>query len=152
MGGVEGTIHWVEPGRVAGKRRGSLSTMAKKTTGSAAGSGGSGGQAMKAGGKAVATGAPGVVPAKLPEAEIESRLAARPEWVETGEAIQRTFSFANFVEAMKFVNRVAEAAEAAQHHPDILVRYNKVTMTLSTHDAGGITQKDFDLAARIDGM
>jgi len=53
---------------------------------------------------------------------------------------------------MAFVNRVAERAEAVQHHPDILVRYGKVTLTLSTHDAGGLTAKDFDLAAECDGF
>ena len=90
--------------------------------------------------------------AKLSEADIEQHLKARPEWAETGEGIQRTFGFKNFVEAMKFVNKVAEAAEKANHHPDILIRYGKVTMTLSTHDAGGITSKDFDLAAKMDSM
>lgn len=89
---------------------------------------------------------------KMTEDEVAAALAGRPEWVETGEAIQRTFQFKSFVEAMKFVNRVAEAAELANHHPDILVRYNKVTMTLSTHDAGGISAKDFDLAAKMDSM
>ncbi len=121
--------------------------MAKKSSGAT----GSPTPPTKPGSKVPSSGATPANP-KLPEAEIEARLAARPEWNETGEAIQRTFSFANFVEAMKFVNRVADAAEVAQHHPDILVRYNKVTMTLSTHDAGGITQKDFDLASTIDSM
>lgn len=79
-------------------------------------------------------------------------LARRPDWSELGEAIQRTFAFKAFGEAMGFVNRVAAAAEAANHHPDILIRYNKVTLTLSTHDSGGITQKDFDLAAAVDAL
>lgn len=88
----------------------------------------------------------------LTEQEIGQHLKARPEWVEVGEAIQRTFSFKNFVESMAFVNKVAEVAEASQHHPDILIRYCRVTMTLSTHDAGGISAKDFDLAAKMDAM
>jgi 4a-hydroxytetrahydrobiopterin dehydratase len=86
----------------------------------------------------------------MSDAEIASALAKQPEWSETGEAIQRTYQFKDFVEAMRFVNRVAEAAEAAQHHPDILIRWNKVTLTLSTHDASGITEKDFALAAKCD--
>ena len=75
-----------------------------------------------------------------------------PEWAEVGGSIQRTFGFPNFVAAMEFVNKVAAAAEADQHHPDILIRYNKVTMSLNTHDAGGITAKDFALAAKMDAM
>ncbi|MFN0011893.1 MAG: 4a-hydroxytetrahydrobiopterin dehydratase [Phycisphaerales bacterium] len=86
------------------------------------------------------------------EEQVGHELAARPEWSESGGSIQRTFAFKTFVEAMAFVNKAAAAAEAMQHHPDILIRYNKVTMTLSTHDAGGITMKDFDLATKMDGM
>ena len=89
---------------------------------------------------------------KMTEAEIAAALKQVPEWSELNGAIQRTYQFKDFVEAMKFVNHVADAAEKAQHHPDILVRWNKVTLTLSTHDAGGITQKDFDLARKTDGM
>ena len=89
---------------------------------------------------------------KLTDAEIAEALKQVPEWSELNGAIQRTFQFKDFVEAMKFVNHVADAAEKAQHHPDILVRWNKVTLTLSTHDAGGITQKDFELARKADGM
>jgi 4a-hydroxytetrahydrobiopterin dehydratase len=86
---------------------------------------------------------------KMDESAVKSALDALPEWNEVGGEIQRTFQFDDFVGSMAFVNRVAEAAESAQHHPDILVRYNKVTLTLSTHDAGGITQRDFNLAGRI---
>lgn len=89
---------------------------------------------------------------KLTDEQIADHLKARPEWSETGEAIQRTYAFKNFAESMRFVGKVADAAEAADHHPDILIRYNKVTLTLSTHDAGGITAKDFDLAARADSF
>lgn len=87
---------------------------------------------------------------KLTDAQIAEHLKARPDWSETGEAIQRTYAFKNFAESMKFVAKVADAAEAADHHPDILIRYNKVTLTLSTHDSGGITTKDFALAAKAD--
>lgn len=87
---------------------------------------------------------------KLTEAEIKTSLADVPDWSELEGEIQRTFQFADFAEAMRFVNRVAGEAERTQHHPDILIRYNKVTLTLSTHDAGGITVKDFDLARSAD--
>ncbi|MBS0190431.1 MAG: 4a-hydroxytetrahydrobiopterin dehydratase [Phycisphaerales bacterium] len=88
--------------------------------------------------------------AKLTEAQIETALRAVPEWGESGDAIQRTYQFPDFVKAMLFVDQVAQAAEANQHHPDILIRYSKVTLTLSTHDAGGITAKDFELAKKCD--
>lgn len=89
---------------------------------------------------------------KLTPLQIQQELAKVPEWNEFGGQIQRTFQFRDFVEAMAFVNRVATQAEIDQHHPDILVRYNKVTLTVSTHDAGGITHKDFDLARKADGF
>lgn len=89
---------------------------------------------------------------KLNEDQIQAELAKLPEWSETGEAIQRTYGFQDFVQSMGFVTRVAEEAERSQHHPDILIRYNKVTLTLSTHDAGGITMKDFHLAGKADGF
>lgn len=89
---------------------------------------------------------------KLSDDEIRTELARLPEWSETGEAIQRTYRFKDFVASMGFVTRVAEEAERGQHHPDILIRFNKVTLTLSTHDAGGITMKDFGLAAKADSM
>ena len=89
---------------------------------------------------------------KMSDEQIHAALAGAPDWSELNGAIQRTFQFPDFKAAMAFVNRVAEAAEASQHHPDILIRYNKVTFTLSTHDAAGITQKDFDLARTIDSF
>jgi 4a-hydroxytetrahydrobiopterin dehydratase len=89
---------------------------------------------------------------RMTESQVAAALKQNANWSETGEAIQRTYQFKDFVEAMRFVNRVAEAAEAAQHHPDLLVRWNKVTLTLSTHDAGGITQRDFDLASQCDAF
>jgi len=92
------------------------------------------------------------VTTKLSESEIQDALAETPEWSEVSGAIQRTYDFKDFVQAMRFVNRVAEYAEKVQHHPDILVRYNKVTISVSTHDAGGITEKDFALAKAVDGM
>ncbi|HYF14649.1 MAG TPA: 4a-hydroxytetrahydrobiopterin dehydratase [Phycisphaerales bacterium] len=87
---------------------------------------------------------------KMTEAQVEERLESLNDWSFVGESIQRTYQFATFVTAMKFVDSIAVAAEAAQHHPDILIRHSKVTLTLMTHDAGGITSKDFDLATKAD--
>lgn len=89
---------------------------------------------------------------KLTEAQIEQALRALPQWSEAGGVIQRTWQFKDFVHSMRFVQMVADLAEKRQHHPDILVRYNKVTLSLSTHDAGGITKKDFDLAREADEL
>lgn len=88
---------------------------------------------------------------KLAQEDIDQKLAEFPEWSLIGDGMQRTFSFENFVDAMAFVGRVADLAEEFQHHPDILIRYNKVTLTLSTHDAGGLTEKDFAFAREVDG-
>ncbi|MBC7805508.1 MAG: 4a-hydroxytetrahydrobiopterin dehydratase [Akkermansiaceae bacterium] len=87
---------------------------------------------------------------KLTEAEIAEHLKAVPEWQIKNGVLSRTFSFTDFVASMRFVNGVAEAAEKANHHPDIDIRYNKVTLGLVTHDAGGITQSDFALAGESD--
>jgi 4a-hydroxytetrahydrobiopterin dehydratase len=89
---------------------------------------------------------------KLEQADIEQRLADFPEWSQNGDSLQRTFGFDDFVAAMEFVNSVAATAESHQHHPDILIRYNKVMLTLETHDAGGLTDKDFNLARAVDGL
>ena len=75
-----------------------------------------------------------------------------PEWRRKGSSIARTFEFDDFVTAIKFVNAVARAAEKANHHPDIDIRWNKVTLVLTTHDAGGLTAKDFALAARFNEL
>jgi len=84
----------------------------------------------------------------LPE-EIGARLGPLPGWsVEAGE-LAKTFQFPDFVAALAFVNRVGELAEQAGHHPDIDIRYNRVRLGLVTHDAGGLTARDFDLAAMI---
>lgn len=88
---------------------------------------------------------------KMTEPQISDALKEHPDWAEINGEIQRTYQFDNFVEAMEFVNKVADAAERSQHHPDVLIRYNKVTLSLSTHDANGITGKDFALATELDG-
>lgn len=87
---------------------------------------------------------------RLSDAEIASRLAALSGWERVGGAIRKRYAFPSFKEAIVFVNRVAALAEELDHHPDILVEYAKVTLTLTTHDAGGLTGRDFRLAGRID--
>jgi 4a-hydroxytetrahydrobiopterin dehydratase len=86
----------------------------------------------------------------LADDRIAERLAALPGWQRAGDEIVKTFELPSFPEAIAFVTRVAERAEAADHHPDLDIRYRKVRVALSTHDAGGITDKDFDLAAEIE--
>lgn len=88
---------------------------------------------------------------KLTAAEITTALARVPEWTKRGAAITRTFQFQDFPAAIKFVNAVARLAEAAWHHPDIDIRWNRVALTLTTHDAGGLTRRDFALARKFDG-
>ncbi|TVQ32637.1 MAG: 4a-hydroxytetrahydrobiopterin dehydratase [Phycisphaeraceae bacterium] len=88
----------------------------------------------------------------LTEEQIHEKLDRIPEWSGGSGSIQRTYQFKDFVASMAFVNQIADAAEASEHHPDILIRYNKVTLTLSTHDAGGVTEKDFDLASKADDI
>lgn len=88
----------------------------------------------------------------LEERIIAAKLKSMPRWkLERGELV-RHCEFAGFVEAMQFVNSVAELAEGAAHHPDIDIRYNKVRLSLISHDAGGLTERDFDLAAAIDSL
>ena len=88
----------------------------------------------------------------LGDSQIDEKLAAG-EWHRQGEAIVREWKLDDFAQALAFVNRVAEAAEEANHHPDILLHgWNKVRLELSTHSEGGLTQADFDLAARIDRL
>jgi 4a-hydroxytetrahydrobiopterin dehydratase len=78
---------------------------------------------------------------------------ADSEWTLDGDAIVRDHEFADFAEALAYVNRVGEAAERSNHHPDILIHgWNKVRLTLSTHSAGGITQADLDMARTLDGV
>lgn len=87
---------------------------------------------------------------KLTDAELEGFLSTREGWTSQDEAIHKDFAFPSFRGAIAFVNRVAERAEAARHHPDIEIHYNHVKISLSTHDAGGVTQQDVAAAAEID--
>lgn len=84
--------------------------------------------------------------------EVKASLAAVPAWARARKAIRRTFEFADFPAAIKFVNAVARAAEKAGHHPDIDIRWNRVALTLTTHDAGGLTARDFELARKCDAL
>ncbi len=86
----------------------------------------------------------------LRPAGIKRHLTRLNGWRQAGDAIQKQYRFADLKAAMFFVNTVAGLAEKAGHHPDITVTYNRVTLTLSTHDAGGLTVKDFSLARRIE--
>jgi 4a-hydroxytetrahydrobiopterin dehydratase len=89
----------------------------------------------------------------LSDADIDGQLAHTPEWHRTGDSIVRDLKFADFAAAVAFVNRVAERAEAANHHPDILIHgWNNVQLTLSTHSDGGLTESDFALAREIDQL
>jgi 4a-hydroxytetrahydrobiopterin dehydratase len=86
----------------------------------------------------------------LADAEVQTFLQKWPGWALEGGMLKKTYGFADFRAAMAFVNRVADAAEAADHHPDIDIRYSKVTLALVTHDAGGLTQRDTALAAQVE--
>ena len=90
--------------------------------------------------------------AVLSDAELQQALQKLPGLKKNGNAIERNFQFANFVQAMDFVNQIAEAAEAVNHHPDIHISYNKVTMTLVSHDSGGVTQRDIRMAGKINEL
>ena len=83
---------------------------------------------------------------RLSDDAVRDRLGRLPGWEVREGALCRTYEFPDFVHAMQFVTRVAEIAEAVQHHPDIDIRYSKVTLALVTHDSGGITEKDFAMA------
>lgn len=89
---------------------------------------------------------------KLTQIEARARSARVPGWTLTRGVLRRTFTFAGFAGAMRFVNAVAVLAEDAGHHPDIDIRWNRVTLTLTTHDAGGLTARDFALARGVDAL
>ncbi len=86
----------------------------------------------------------------LASVDVERRLRSLQGWARRDDALHKEIQFRDFRQAMAFVDRVADEANAADHHPDICIRYNRVELALSTHSEGGITEKDFDLAAKID--
>ena len=89
---------------------------------------------------------------KLDDAAIRQALGGLKGWTREGNAIRRQFTLASFADAIAFVTRLAFDAEAADHHPDILINYKRVTLTYSTHSEGGLTQKDFDGARKADAL
>jgi 4a-hydroxytetrahydrobiopterin dehydratase len=89
---------------------------------------------------------------KLSAEEIEQALGDLSDWTVEGDNLKKRFSFSNFAESLEFVNRVGEIAERRDHHPDILFGWGYAEFSITTHDAGGITQNDFALAKEIDGI
>jgi len=89
---------------------------------------------------------------RLSDIAIQRELGSLQGWSRRGDVITKTFQFRNFLSGIDFVSAIAKAAEAADHHPDIDIRYTKIICTLSTHSAGGITQKDLDLARQNEGV
>ena len=89
---------------------------------------------------------------KLTAAQVKKELASLPGWTRKRLSITRLYEFKDFVTAIKFVDDVAKIAERANHHPDIDIRWNKVRLTLSTHDEGGLTEKDMTLARRFNSL
>ena len=90
--------------------------------------------------------------AKLSDEAIAAGLAGMEGWTRDGDAITKTYTFGAYLDGIAFVNATAEAAEAADHHPDMAVGYKRVSVTLSTHSSGGISQKDLDLAAALESL
>ncbi len=95
---------------------------------------------------------PASVPSPLSDIEIQRALSALPGWSRKGEVLCKRYHFATFPAGIAFIARVADVAERLQHHPDIDIRYTQVLFLLSTHDAGGITQKDLELAQQIEAL
>ena len=87
---------------------------------------------------------------RLSDLEIQRALGTLPGWSRRQDVLTKTFNFPTFAQGITFVTRVAKAADAMNHHPDIDIRYTKVTCALSTHDAGGITERDLELAREIE--
>jgi 4a-hydroxytetrahydrobiopterin dehydratase len=90
--------------------------------------------------------------AKLGRVEVVQQMTALKGWTLEGDVIRKQYTFANFADAIAFVNRLAREADAADHHPDILVSYKRVTLSYSTHSEGGLTEKDFAGAATADRL
>lgn len=86
----------------------------------------------------------------LDDQDIRTRLDALKGWTLEGDAIRKTFTLDSFPEAIAFVNRIADVSQNVDHHPDIDIRFDRVSCTLSTHSEGGLTTKDFDLARKLD--
>jgi 4a-hydroxytetrahydrobiopterin dehydratase len=89
---------------------------------------------------------------RLSDIAIQRELGNLPGWSRRGDVISKTYQFRTFMTGIEFVVAVAKAADAADHHPDLDIRYTKIVCSLSTHSAGGITQNDLDLARKIEGL
>lgn len=89
---------------------------------------------------------------RLTKREVKKGLSRVSGWRLRGKEISKTNTFEDFVQAMRFVNRVAKRAESMNHHPDMLIQYNRVRLSLTTHDEGGLTKKDFKLARKINEL
>ena len=89
---------------------------------------------------------------KLTDDQVRAELATLADWTREGNAVTKTFAFKKFADGISFVQRIAAAADAADHHPDIDIRYTKIRIALSTHDAGGITAADMKLAREIERL
>jgi 4a-hydroxytetrahydrobiopterin dehydratase len=89
------------------------------------------------------------MPELLEQSEIEEKLDGLTGWEKDGDTITRTFEFKDFIESMEFVNKLVNPAETMNHHPDITISYNTVTLSLTTHSEGGLTENDFELAGQI---
>jgi 4a-hydroxytetrahydrobiopterin dehydratase len=90
--------------------------------------------------------------ARLSDAEIEEKLAGLSGWERSGEAIEKSFKRGDFVGSVEFVSKLVEPAEGMNHHPDLAISWDTVTVTISTHSEGGLTAADFELAAKIDAL
>ncbi|HEV3156666.1 MAG TPA: 4a-hydroxytetrahydrobiopterin dehydratase [Candidatus Baltobacteraceae bacterium] len=88
----------------------------------------------------------------LSHEQLKGTLARHPEWRHRGNALERLFQCADFAAAIRFINEIAAAAESMRHHPDLVIAWNRVTVTLSSHDVGGITERDLTLATAIDRL
>ncbi|MFQ5552541.1 MAG: 4a-hydroxytetrahydrobiopterin dehydratase [Thermoplasmata archaeon] len=88
----------------------------------------------------------------LSEEEIKARLGELEGWTREDRFIQRTFKFPRFMKAIEFINRVAELAEEADHHPDLSNVWRSVTLKYTTHDAGGLTERDFNMATKVNAL
>ncbi|MFQ5664273.1 MAG: 4a-hydroxytetrahydrobiopterin dehydratase [Terriglobia bacterium] len=88
----------------------------------------------------------------LSDAEVRNKLGSLPGWQLKGKAIEKKYELISFLPAIQFVQKLAELAEAEQHHPDITINYNAVTLKLSTHSQGGVTEKDLELAGKIEKL
>lgn len=88
----------------------------------------------------------------LQDADLRQALTGLPEWKLQGKAIERVFQFLDFAHAMVFVNKVAEEVEEANHHPEITISYNRVTLSFTSHDVGGLTKRDVKMAQKISSL